>query len=89
MSVSSSVLGLGSSARPDRSGRAAGGEVSFASVERCVTLSSVPHQTQELLALLDDATAQSFARRLLWTVLLRRTLSAVLPTVIVVLHFLN
>jgi hypothetical protein len=63
--------------------------VSFASVERFVTLSSVPDQTQELLALLDDPSAQSFARRLLWTVLLRRVLSAVVPTAIVVLHFLN
>jgi hypothetical protein len=66
-----------------------GREVSFASVERFVTLPSVPDQTQELLALLDDPSAQSFARRLLWTVLLRRVLLAVLPTAIVVLHFLN
>jgi hypothetical protein len=64
-------------------------EVSFASVVRCVTLSSVPDQTQELLALLDEASAQSFARSLLWTVLLRRILAAVLPTAIVILHFLN
>jgi hypothetical protein len=66
-----------------------GREVSFASVERCVTLSSVPDQTQELLALLDDASAERFARRLLWTVILRRVLSAVVPTAIVVLHFIN
>jgi hypothetical protein len=63
--------------------------VSFASVERFVTLPSVPDQTHELLALLDDPSAQSFARRLLWTVVLRRVLSALVPTTIVVLHFLN
>ncbi len=89
MSVSSSVLGAGSSGGPDRSGRMGGREVSFGSVERCVTLSSVPDQTQELLALLDDASAERFARRLLWAVLLQRLVVAGLSTTIVVLHVLN
>lgn len=63
--------------------------MSFASVERCVTLSSVPDQTHELLALLDDASAERFARRLLWTVLLRRLVAAGLSTTIVVWHVLH
>jgi hypothetical protein len=89
MSISSSVLGSGSPGGPDRSGRLGEREVSFASVVRCVTLSSVPDHTQELLALLDDTSAQRFARRLLWIVILRRLVATVLPPTIVVLHFLK
>ena len=63
--------------------------MSFASVVRRVTLSSVPDHTRELLALLDDASAQGFARRLLWIVILRRLVATVLPPAILVLHFLN
>ena len=63
--------------------------MSFASVVRCITLSSVPDHAQELLALLDDTSAQRFARGLLWIVILRRLVATVLPPAIVVLHFLN
>ena len=63
--------------------------MSFSSVVRCVTLSSVPDHTQELLALLDDTSAQRFARRLLWIVILRRLVATALAPAIVVLHFLN
>lgn len=62
--------------------------MSFESVGRCVTIPSVPDQTRELLALLDGPSAERFARRLLWTVVLRRLLAAMLPTAIILLHFL-
>jgi hypothetical protein len=48
----------------------------------------VPDDTRDLLAVLDGPSAERFARRLLWTVVLRRLLAAVLLTAIILLHFL-
>jgi hypothetical protein len=49
----------------------------------------VPDRTLELLALLDDASAERFARRLLWAVLLRRIAVVAGPLTVVLLRVLG
>jgi len=51
--------------------------------------SSVHDRTDELLAILDPASAESFARRLLWALVVRRFVVALTPIVIVALQLLR